>query len=161
MYTFKSPACWICTHFQIEGNLSQSCTGMHLISISLYAAICFLPQGVLVGLSRSHSFLWTEYSLMSHSSFRCVGIQKYCIDKRMSSQNTSNILSFCAVRRQLLKYRYKWDTQHQQPPINAVISHIFSHVVRIMLPLCDGCVSPVSWTEIRWCGLGWARRNSG
>lgn len=41
--------------------------------------------------------------------------------------------------------------------LNAVIFHIFSHVVRIMQPLCVCCVSPVSWAKIRWGGLGWAR----
>lgn len=48
------------------------------------------------------------------------------------------------------------DTKHQQPAarnFNAVILHIFSHVVRIMLPLCVRCVSPVSWAQIRWGGF--------
>lgn len=40
--------------------------------------------------------------------------------------------------------------------LNAVIFHIFCHVVRIMQPLCVCCVSLVSWAKIRWGGLGWA-----
>lgn len=29
-------------------------------------------------------------------------------------------------------------------------------LVRILPPLCVRCVSPVSWAQIRWGGLGWA-----
>lgn len=71
------------------------------------------------------------------------------------------------------KYKTSWDLQsqmsvskipfhvtHSTAPccisLNAVILHIFSHTEGIMLPLYVCCVSPVSWAQIRWGGLGWA-----